>query len=162
MTTTANEFRASFHVDGIPKAQPRPRAFARKMGNGAVVARVFDAGTAEGWKSLVASTGASKRPAEPLECPVEVMLMFYMPRPKSKSRRRDWHGPIPYTSRPDCDNLAKAVLDCLTQQGWWLDDSQVSRLSIEKCYHSIGQRPGASVSVRAIWNHEPAEVPDAN
>ena len=158
MSVTAFEFRASFHVEGIPKAQPRPRAFARKMGE-KFVARVFDAGTAEGWKSLVAVTGASKRPPAPLDCPVEVQLTFFLPRPKSRSRKCDWHGPIPCASKPDCDNLAKAVLDCLTQQGWWNDDSQVSRLSIEKCYHSIGQRPGATVMVRALTMH--AEVPDA-
>jgi len=38
-----------FFVSGDPKAQPRIRAFAI---NGH--ARVYDPGTAEGWKSLIA------------------------------------------------------------------------------------------------------------
>ena len=35
-----------FFVEGDPKPQPRPRAFARKIGN-KFMARVYDAGTAE-------------------------------------------------------------------------------------------------------------------
>lgn len=38
--------------------QPRPRAFARRMGDGKFVARVFESGTAEGWKSLIAAEAA--------------------------------------------------------------------------------------------------------
>ena len=41
--------RRELSAPGIPKGQPRPRAFSR---NGH--ARVFDPGTAEGWKSAVA------------------------------------------------------------------------------------------------------------
>jgi Holliday junction resolvase RusA-like endonuclease len=37
--------------------------------------------------------------------------------------------------KPDCDNLAKAVLDCITQLGcFWRDDSQVVHLTISKEY----------------------------
>jgi len=44
----------TFFVPGEPKGQPRPRAFARKMGD-KFVARVFDAATAEGWKGAIAA-----------------------------------------------------------------------------------------------------------
>lgn len=143
------QFVAIFHVVGVPKAQPRPRAFARRMG-GKFVARVFDAGTAEGWKSLVATEARSHRPAAPLEEPLSVELDFFLPRPKSRSRKCDVQDAIACASKPDCDNLAKAVLDCMTQDGWWRDDSQVVRLVVEKRYHAIGARPGASVRVREM------------
>lgn len=47
----------TFFIHGDPKPQPRPRAFARRMG-AKFVARVYDAGTAEGWKSQIAMTEA--------------------------------------------------------------------------------------------------------
>lgn len=142
-------FTASFRVDGIPKAQPRPRAFARRMGS-KFVARVFDAGTAEGWKSSVVAAARELRPVAPLETPLEVAIGFFLPRPKSKCRRADPDGPVPCTSKPDCDNLAKAVLDALMQDGWCRDDSQVVRLVVEKNWHAKDGRPGALIVVREI------------
>lgn len=43
----------TFFAQGLPKGQPRPRAFAMKIGN-KFQARVFDSGTAENWKSRIA------------------------------------------------------------------------------------------------------------
>ena len=54
----------SFSVDGEPKAQPRPKAFARNFGN-KWQARVYDPGTAEGWKSLIA---IAVKPHLPAQC----------------------------------------------------------------------------------------------
>ena len=130
-----------FNVLGIPKPQPRPRAFARKMGNGKFSARVYDAGTAEGWKSQIAVEAIKHRPKQLMDGPIEVVLCFFMPRPKShhKSGKPDRplrdSAPIQPTGKPDCDNLAKAVLDCITQIGcFWRDDSQVVELTIVKAY----------------------------
>lgn len=130
-----------FNVLGIPKPQPRPRAFARKMGNGKFSARVYDAGTAEGWKSQIAVEAIKHRPKQLIDGPIEVLLYFFMPRPKShhKSSKPDRplkdSAPIHPTGKPDCDNLAKAVLDCITQIGcFWRDDSQVVELTIVKAY----------------------------
>lgn len=133
-------------VDGIPKGQPRPQAFARKIGD-KVVARVFTPGTAEAWKSAVAVAMEPHRPASPFEGPVSVDLLFLLPRPKARSRKHDPAGLLWCTTRPDVDNLAKAVLDCLTLQGWWRDDSQVVSLRAMKRWHVIGDRPGAVIEV---------------
>src|SRR4029077_12784124 len=43
-----------FVVIGDPKGQPRPRAFAKKIGINTYVARVYDAASAEAWKSAIA------------------------------------------------------------------------------------------------------------
>lgn len=144
-------FIAIFRVDGIPKAQPRPRAFARRMGD-KHVARVFDDGTAEGWKSLVVAAGNALRPKSPLTGPVLVAIDFAMPRPKSLMRKCDPAGEVWCVKKPDADNLAKAVLDALTQAGWWVDDAQVARLIVNKRYHAKNARPGADV-----WIHEELE-----
>lgn len=136
-----------FSVNGIPKGQPRPRAFARKMG-GKFVARVFDAGTAEEWKSLVAAAARPHMPESPWTGPVTVWIAFLLPRPKRLCRKKDADEIVACASKPDADNLAKAVLDAMTQMGWWLDDAQVCSLHISKHYHKKTGRPGATVTVQ--------------
>lgn len=37
-------------------------------------------------------------------------------------------------TRPDCDNVVKVILDELTKQGFWVDDSLIWSLTIEKCW----------------------------
>ena len=128
----------SFFVSGEPKGQPRPRAFARKMG-GKFVARVFEAGTAESWKSAIATEASQHRPAEPITGPVRLRINFAMPRPKGHytagkpERGLKAGAPERHVGKPDADNLAKAVMDALTQCGWfWRDDCQVAVLTVVK------------------------------
>jgi Holliday junction resolvase RusA-like endonuclease len=104
---------ARFRVDGIPKAQPRPRAFARRFGT-KFQARVYDAGTSEGWKSLVAAAARPFLPASPNESPMAVWMSFDLPRPGRLNKKKCSPDPIPATCKPDCDNFAKAILDALT------------------------------------------------
>lgn len=143
-----------FRVYGEPRGQPRPRAFARKMG-GKFVARVFESGTAEGWKSLIAAEAAAHVPDSPiLRGPVRVDAFFIFPRPKSHYRtgkradelRAD--APTWHTAKPDRDNLDKALLDALTQLGgFWSDDCQVCAGEIQKFYAG---RPGLLVKITAL------------
>lgn len=124
----------SIFVRGEPKGQPRPRAFAMKFGD-KWSARVFDAGTAEGWKSAIAEEWRRSAPAMPkITTPVSVTLKFYMPRPKAHFGARGIkpNAPTWFTQKPDADNLAKAVLDCLTQLNIWSDDSLVVILVVAK------------------------------
>jgi Holliday junction resolvase RusA-like endonuclease len=143
-----------FHttIPGTPKGQPRPRAFARKMGNGKYAARVYDAGTAEGWKSCVAA--ACKDLANrKIQDPLGVVLDFYMPRPKAhyrKSGQLSPSAPAIYAQTPDVDNLVKAVLDALTQIGAWGDDSQVIELNTTKKWANDGNPPGARIWISAF------------
>lgn len=116
----------TFFVKGEPKGQPRPKAFARKFGN-KWSARVYDPGTAENWKSLiaVAAVGLFK---EPMLGPVSLTLHFYMPRPKAHFKSDGLAkvtAPLWHCLKPDSDNLEKAVMDALTHIGAWRDDSQV-------------------------------------
>lgn len=140
-------------IPGEAKPQPRSRAFARKMGE-KYVARVYDASTAEGWKSTVAWTLKPHLPFEPLTGPVSVSLTFYLSRPQSLMRKRDPEGRFPHTvggvKGGDCDNYAKAVLDCLTKIGLWHDDKQVYRLEVEKWYVAKSGRPGMQIRVERV------------
>ena len=132
----------SFFVSGVPKGQPRPRAFAR---NGKV--RVYDPGTAEGWKSAIAIAAEPHRPAQPIEGPIICSIDFALPRPKRLMRKCDPDGPLPHTGKPDRDNLDKAVLDALTTLGFWRDDAQVYIGTIIKQIASKTGRPGAFITI---------------
>lgn len=143
-------FSAAFFVAGSPKAQPRARAFACK---GKI--RVYDPATAEGWKSVIADAAKSWTPRKPLDCAVAVHCTFYLDRPKSRCRKSDPNGSIWCLSKPDCDNLAKALLDCLTQLRWWVDDSRVCVLDVRKKFHGKADQPGMAIQV-----YELPEVPN--
>lgn len=111
---------------------------------------MYDPGTAEGWKGQIAAAAMPHKPYTQLQGPLDVMLKFYFARPKSHSSRKglkpnapEWH-----TSKPDADNLAKAVLDCITQLGFWKDDSQVVALDVRKRYASAS--PFCEITIRPI------------
>ncbi len=138
----------SFFAHGIPKAQPRPRAFARKFG-AKWQARVYDAGTAENWKSCIAEAAKPHIPATPLTGPLSCIITFFLPRPKSHYRADGtlkFTAPKYHISRPDADNYSKAALDALTQLGMWGDDSQVSESTTRKLYGG----PGATITIQQI------------
>lgn len=124
-------------IIGEPKGQPRPRAFARKMGN-RYVARVYDSDTADEWKRAVSvacyharygATGASN-------ASFAVRMQFGFTRPKSHFTKNGAVHPdalADHTKRPDIDNLVKAVMDAVTTtQLFWVDDSQVIELIASK------------------------------
>jgi len=78
---------------------------------------------------------------ELLEKPLSVKLVFTMPIPKSTSKRKRekmLRGLIPHTKKPDCDNLAKAVLDAMNKT-IIKDDSLIYSLYVIKMYcHTPG------------------------
>lgn len=114
-----------FTVYGDPKGQPRPKAFARGGR-----AAVYDPGTAEGWKSLIAVACRKyiDNDTAPLGGPLQLDIDYYFKRPKAHFRSngdiKD-AAPFWFTKKPDRDNLDKAVMDALTQLGIWEDDKQV-------------------------------------
>lgn len=118
------------HVQGIPRPQPRPR-FAR----GRVIS-CADA-NAKRWISAVEAKARELRHQDaPLEGGLFVGLVFTFP---AGAKRQEGEA---HVSRPDADNLAKLVLDCLMRAGLIGDDAAVSQLLIKKSY---GAEPGVLI-----------------
>lgn len=128
----------SFTVIGEPAAQPRPRAAFRGRHAGIYMPR-----TADAWKTLVKLECAKVWDRHKFDGPLFVGMIFWMQRPKSHFRANGQLKPAAeqayHTGRPDTDNLAKAVMDALTDLGVWSDDSQVYMLSVAKHYSSAAQ-----------------------
>jgi Holliday junction resolvase RusA-like endonuclease len=136
-------------VSGIPKGQPRARAFARPMGGGKFSARMYDPGSAEAWKGDIAHAfGAVSAPLP--AGPIRVDITFLFPRPGKLNRKKDPDGRVYHTAKPDRDNAEKAVLDCLTRLGVWADDAQVCEGTVRKFYAAKGERPGAEIRVSVL------------
>jgi len=149
----------SFFVRGEPKGQPRPRAFARKMGS-IHVARFYDSDVADAWKRAVyceVLEAANKAGWQVTTGPVSVALRFAMPRPKSHFGAKGLKPSAPqaHVGKPDADNLAKLILDQATRtERIWRDDSQVVEMHVVKgwafeqdagCVVEIALANGASI-----------------
>jgi len=143
----------AFTITGEPKGQPRPRAFARKMGN-VHVARFYDSDVADEWKRAVQIVvlDAAIVHKWPLTLgPVAISMCFSLPRPKSHFGAKGLKpsAPVAHVGKPDVDNLAKLILDQITRSGRiWRDDSQVVSLRVEKLWAS-GNESGCSVLIAA-------------
>lgn len=122
-----------FFVAGIPKAQPRVKAFVRGGHAG-----VYTPDSAESWKQAVRREAVANAPELIMAHRICISLDFFMPRPKAHLKRDGSpksKSPVWHCKKPDLDNLIKAVIDAITDtQRVWLDDSQICQISATKSY----------------------------
>jgi Holliday junction resolvase RusA-like endonuclease len=140
----------SFRVLGTPKAQPRPRAALRKVfgpSGPQFIARAYDSGSAEGWKSEIARAAEDVKPSAPFVGAVRLEVVLLFPRPKTLMRKRDPQGRLRHAAKPDRDNCEKAVLDILQGLGFLANDSQVCAGEVSKFYCAVGELPGAEIRI---------------
>lgn len=97
---------------------------------------MYNPNTADEWKAAVKSMAIySGLGSEPISGPISLELEFRFKRPASHLTKKGElaaGAPRLHIQRPDADNLAKAVMDALTDIGVWRDDSQVMRLKVSK------------------------------
>ncbi|CAB4183215.1 Rus Holliday junction resolvase [uncultured Caudovirales phage] len=114
-------------VQGTPRPQPRPRFVrGRVVSTADANARRWIATVEAGAKALVELRGKQSGP-------LAVAIGFRFPT-RDKAR----HGK-PHTFRPDVDNLAKLILDCLMRAGLIDDDACVSSLAVQKTWDETGR-----------------------
>jgi Holliday junction resolvase RusA-like endonuclease len=129
-----------FFIPGTPKGQPRPKAFSRGGHAG-----VYDPGSANEWKQNVRDSAKKTGSTITSGFPLSVFMDFKIARPRGHYRSGKnaqslkpncprWH-----VSKPDSDNLAKAVMDALNDCGFWPDDSIVALLQVKKSYSNTGE-----------------------
>lgn len=116
----------NFFVPGIPRPQGSKKGFVNKKTGGVILTE--SGGQAhKDWRAVVALAGSQAMGNEPLwEGPLFVSLEFFLPRPKSAPKSREWPS-----TRPDIDKLARSVLDALTHI-CWVDDAQIVTLELRK------------------------------
>lgn len=120
-------------VPGQPIGQGRPRCTCRGG-----KPRLYDPESSRVWKEAAAQHIALQmRDRECIdEGPVSITIEAFFKRPKSLGKG----GRLQKPTKPDCDNIAKAVLDAATGR-CFTDDAQVSYLMVSKFYASDKEEP---------------------
>lgn len=121
----------TFSVAGDPVPQPRPRVSTR---GGFARAYVPATHAVHAYRAAIADAARAAGAGVHGE-PVEVVIDLVFARPKSHLRKNGLKADAPRYPRVDVDNAAKAALDSLNGVAWE-DDSQVTRLVVEKTYGS--------------------------
>lgn len=146
-----------FDAPGEPIPQPRPRARA-VTGKGRAFAHVYHApGPIDGWRRAIRVAAAAAWDGQAFRGGVVAVLAFRFARPQRLLRKKDPAGPILRVSDPDADNLAKPVLDALTETGVWADDGQVGGLVVLKHYVAKGAEPGVSALIVEVDPYDAVE-----
>lgn len=84
-------------------------------------------------------------PPEPFQGPLTLVLTMGFPwRKGEKKGRIKAFASYPLETRPDLDNLFKAIADVMTGLRYWNDDSQLSSLCLHKHYTDT---PGLTINL---------------
>ncbi len=141
--------RLEVEVAGKVKGAQRPRAFVR--GKHASVHMSGDHVEAERRITVVAREEWGS--AAPLDEAVGLTVVTWHAPPKAVQLKRNANRPaVPYTGKPDADNVAKLVMDALTRAGVWRDDTLVARLTVIRWWLPLGEdsRPVGLERVRVL------------
>lgn len=139
----------TFEVVGLPIPQPRARVSTR----GGIPRAYTEKGHAiHAYRQAIALVAkTSGWPDGPTDGPVSIEVDAWFPRPPShltatnaiKPSARAWPG------KADVDNLAKGMMDAITDSGgFWHDDDQVVELIIRKAYARPGSPGRTIITVR--------------
>lgn len=83
------------------------------------------------------------RPDRPMAGGVQLLVKWLFPIPEGS----DYHNGEYKLTKPDTDNLQKALKDVMTRLGFWQDDAQVCTEIIEKFWADI---PGIFIRVEEL------------
>lgn len=138
----------SFRVPAIPVAQPRQRhrLITTKTGNQFVNNFTPAKHPVQDFKATVRHACREAYAGAPLDVPIELRVVFIMPRPgrliwKTKPMPRERH-----CSKPDIDNLLKSLKDALNEIAW-RDDGQIFRVDACKMYAAGDEQPCVEVEI---------------
>lgn len=78
------------------------------------------------------------KPIKPSEKPIKLHLWFAF----DVKDKKKWGKYKP--TMPDCDNIAKEFIDAMSKLGFFEDDAQICRLSVDKTY-------AEKASILVVW-----------
>jgi len=160
-----------FSVHGEPVGQPRHRSQGRLSRSGRVTVHTYSPTHVKNkktgvrkehpimaWKRAIEQQARPHMPREPWRGPIELTIEAYFERPGRLLKKKSPPGTIRHTTKPDRDNVEKAVLDVLKTLGMFVDDCQVSDGGVSKRYVAIGHAPGIRVVARRVIEQEGGEL----
>jgi len=129
------ELYARIAATGLPKPQPRVKAFSRGGHAG-----VYTPPKAKGWKDIIMFNAAALAGRQ-IEGPIALKVGFTLPRPKAHKKENF------VITKPDLDNLLKSTMDALTDLAVWHDDAQIAEVHTSKKYERQESAPGATIEI---------------
>jgi Holliday junction resolvase RusA-like endonuclease len=119
-----------FNAYGTPRPQPRPRVIGKRaVSTVDPKARLWREAVMRGAKAAA----DSRKDAVWIGGPVSLVLGFEFPTPKVERWGQD------HTGKPDTDNLAKLVMDCMEGAGLLpAGDQRVAELKVTKRWAAKG------------------------
>lgn len=130
-----------FEVLGKPYGKGRPRF----MRNG----HTYTPSETTNYENLVKLSFQQQTDRTKFDGEVSARIIAVYPIPKSASKKKQAEmltGDIRPTVKPDCDNIAKTILDALNNIAF-ADDSQVVELFVKKMY---GEEPKTIVELNPL------------
>ena len=129
---SSNEFYLRFE-NGMPKgtSQEKGECIRYKISGGRRVPYIhhFKKAAVGSARQIFEYSLKRYRPKKPSTAPISLTLILYF---DIKGPKKLWG--TPKTTRPDCDNYAKELIDSMTTLGFWEDDAQVYELKVKKYY----------------------------
>ena len=155
-------------VAGEPQSQDR-RTRQLRTKDGRVFSGTYLLAETREWREKILATARRHPdfPREPWEGPIRVSIEAFFPRPKAMCAKKYPPGEIRKNTKPDADNLVKAILDALTpprakritsdaernilRKGYlWIDDGQVHLGRVDRYYTAMYAFPGVIITVERI------------
>ncbi len=130
---------------------PAPQGSKRHVGGGVMIESCK---RTKPWRSDIRSSllTADGQPQRYFDGPVNVHLIFVMPRPLSAPKRRT----PPATKKPDLDKLTRAVFDAIGSAGVWRDDAQVVGAIVTKRIAELSETAGCHITISIAPEHRAA------
>lgn len=129
-----------FFMDMIP---PKTTAQMKGISNGRIHVKpeVMEA------KRVLLAGLVKFRPESPTESILSVYVEYVFPWFKKDAKTALKRSAIFHSGKPDVDNMVKLLFDCMTQLGFWKDDSQIVMMTAAK-YR--GERTGIGIIIKDI------------
>lgn len=103
---------------------------------------------AKATKEMLTALLAPHAPKTPYSGPVRLDVSLVYPYRKTEKRKvTEAAQMIPKVTRPDVDNQLKLLQDCMTNLGFWTDDSIITDLHASKYW---GANPGIEIIVEPV------------
>lgn len=135
--------KLEFTVLGTPVAQPRQR---HRVVKGIVMNYTPKKHPVQAFKQAIGIKAKEVYKGKPLTCPLRLSVLCIFPRVSGMPLRgeRIWKD-----TKPDFDNLAKAICDALNNV-IWRDDSQVVSAWVEKFYSDSEEEPRVEIEITTL------------
>ena len=134
-----------FRVNGIPTTQGSKRGFFNPKTERVIIVD-DNSPNLKRWRQDVIDAAKAIRGqiAGPLDVPIELEVVFYLPRPQIHYGAHGLkpNAPLFVKGKPDLDKLIRAVMDAITIAGLWQDDGRVASIKTRKLY---SDEPGCEV-----------------